>query len=219
MGTEMAWVPIVASLVSAGATYMDGRQQQKRADRIALDSLQQTGERQRRADQVTNQMLQEIGASSPDSERQTTMRGFLEQLSRASPRAQEGIRGFGGESGAFQRDSAAAALGINEEGREYADRASRLDAPALQRRRESATMFDRGMDIGLIGREQQGADRTTNMRMSGIRSNPWLQALAAASSAYGQSYNPAAGASANQAQNAAAEWARNNYRGLAGVGW
>jgi len=224
VGTEGAWVPAVMALVGAGASYVDQRQQQKRADRVALESLQQTSQRQRRADQVTNQMLEEMAASTPDAERAGTLRGFLDQLSRAEPRSQEGVRGSGGESDAFRRDSADAALGISESGREYADRASRLDAPGLQRRREAATLFDRGMDIGLIGREQEGADRQTQLRMSGIRSNPWLQALAAAASAYGSSYSPSAGAGYDPSQYAAAQaagtnWARQNYRGLSGVGW
>lgn len=219
MGTEGAWIPLVASLVTAGAQYADNRQQQKRADRIALQSLQQTGERQRRADQVTNQMLSEMAESTPDAERTGTLRGFLEQLNRASPRAQEGVRGAGGESEAFRQDAASAALGIEQSGREYADRASRLDAPALQRQREANTRFDRAMDIGMIGREQEGADRQTDLRLRGIRSNPWLQALAAAASAYGSSYQPAAGATYGQAQDAASNWAANNWRGIGGVGW
>lgn len=219
MGTEGVWIPLVASLVSAGATYADGRQKQKRADRVALESLQQTEQRQKRADQITNQMIQEMGQSSPDAERRSTLSGFLQQLSRAEPQAMAGTRQAGGESDAFRRDSADAALGIAREGERHADLASRLDAPGLQRQRESATLFDRGMDIGLVGREQEGADRQTNLRLSGIRSNPWLQALAAASSAYGQSYSPAVGATQGQAQNAAANWAQQNYRGLSGLGW
>lgn len=188
MGTEATWVPLVMAAISAGSQYIDQRQQQKRADRIALQGLQQTSERQRRADSVTQQLLQEMAASTPEAERQSTLRGFLDQLSRAQPEAQRGLQVRGGESETFRRDAADAALGVTAQGERYADLSSRLDAPALQRQRESATLFDRGMDIGLIGREQEGADRHNRLLLSQIRSNPWLQALSAVAGAYGSAY-------------------------------
>lgn len=194
MGTEGVWIPIVMSLVSAGTQYANNRSQQRKADRIALQSLQQTGDRQRRADQVTNQMLGDMAASTPDAERESTLRGFLDQLSRAEPQAQSGVRQFGGESDAYRRDAEAAALGITAEGQRHAGIASRLDAPSLQRRRESAMLTDRAIDLGMIGREQEGADRQSDLELRGIRSNPWLQALSAAAGAYGQAYQPRPGA-------------------------
>lgn len=196
MGTEGAWVPVVMSLVAAGSQYADQRSQQRRADRIALQSLQQSDARQRRADAATNQMLDELRQSSPEDERESTMRGFLEQLSRAEPRAMSGLRARGGESEAFRRDAEAAALGVSSEGARHAEIASRLDAPALQRQREGRTIADLGINLGALGREQQGDDRQADLLLRGIRSNPWLQALSAAAGAYGQSYQPAAASAA-----------------------
>lgn len=193
MGTEAAWVPWVLAAVSAGTTYYDNRQQQKRADRVALQSLQQTDARQKRADAVTQQMLQEMASSTPEGERQSTLRGFLDQLTRASPDAQQGVQLRGGESEAYRRDAAEASLGITQQGQQYADLASRLDAPALQRQRERNTLFDRGMDIGLIGREQEGADRHSKLLLSQIRGNPWLQALAGVTGGMASSYGGGGG--------------------------
>lgn len=188
MGTEAAWVPLVMAAVSAGATYYDNRQQVKRSDRIALDSLQQTSARQKKADNVTQQMLQEFAGSNAEGEKQSTLRGFLDQLTRAQPEAQRGLQTRGGESETFRKDAADAALGVTAQGERYADLSSRLDAPAMQRTRERNTLFDRGMDIGMIGREQEGADRHSKLLLSQVRSNPWLQALAQGASAYGSSY-------------------------------
>lgn len=220
MGTEAFWIPAVMAAVSAGATYYDGRQQQKRADNITLQGLQQTSQRQRKADAVTQQMLQEFGASNAEGEKQSTMKGFMEQLTRASPDAQRGLQSRGGESETFRRDAADAALGVQKSGEEYAGLASRLDAPGLQRQREKKGLFDRGMDIGMIGREQEGADRHTKLRLSQIRSNPWLQALSQAASAYGSSYGGGGGGVSNaSAQASAQNWAAQNWNGLAAAGW
>lgn len=193
MGTEGFWVPLVMAAVSAGTTYYDNRQQQKKADRIALQSLQQTSDRQKKADAVTQQMLQDMGASTAEGEKQSTLRGFLDQLSRAQPEAQRGVQARGGESETYRRDAAEAAMGITQQGERYADLASRLDAPALQRQRERNSIFDRGMDIGLIGREQEGADRQSKLLLSQIRGNPWLQALAGVTGGMASSYTGGGG--------------------------
>lgn len=194
MGAGAAWVPWVLAAVSAGTTYYDNRQQQKRADRVALQSLQQADARQKRADAVTQQMLQEMASSTPEGERQSTLRGFLDQLSRAAPDSQRGVQLRGGESEAYRKDAAEAALGIAQQGERYADLASRLDAPALQRQRERNTLFDRGMDIGLIGREQEGADQHSKLLLSQIRGNPWLQALAGITGGMASTYSGGMGA-------------------------
>ena len=216
------WVPAVMSVVAAGAQYADTRQQRKKADAIALDSLRQTSQRQKKADSVTQELLNQFSASDAEGEKRSTLQGFMQQLQRAQPDSQAGLQSRGGESETFRRDAADAALGVQKQGERYAGLASRLDAPALQRERERNTLFDRGMDIGLVGREQEGADRHTRLLLSNVRSNPWLQAMSTAASAYGSAYGAggAGGASSNAAaQSSAQNWAAQNWRGLAGAGW
>ena len=127
MGTEFAWVPLVASLVAGGATYVNQRQKTKRQDQIALRSLRSNDARQKRADQMTQQLIQQQAASTPDKEKKTAMQGYMDQLMRASPDAQSGLRDMSGASQAYRKDAANAALGIEEHGRNYASLASRLE--------------------------------------------------------------------------------------------
>lgn len=199
MGTEGLWIPLVLSAVSAGTSYVNQRNQRKRADRVALDSLRSNTQRQKRADEVTQKLIADTGASAPEAERKTVMDGFLQQLQKSRSGAQAGLQRRGGESEAFARDAEAAALGVDTAGREYADLASRLDSPFRQRRNEARMVSDAGLDIGLVGREQQGEDRVRDMRLRGIRGNPWLEALSAVAGGAASAYSGGRGGGATAA--------------------
>ncbi len=188
MGTEALWIPAIAAVVSAGAQYADSRQQNKRRNNEAMRALQGNRERQARADQKVNEMLQELSQSDAQGEKESTLRGFMAQLDRAREGSLRGLDATPAASDAFRRDAAAAALGIADSGAEYADVTSRIMAPGLQRQREAISRANTGYDLALIGREQEGADRTTQTRMDAIRSNPWLQALSAAARGFGTAY-------------------------------
>lgn len=192
MGAEVI-IPLAMAAVSAGAQYYDNRQQVKRADRATLASMQEAKTRQRRADERTQQLTDELAASTPDEERQGALQGYMDQLRRAQPDAVSGVRDISGASDAYRRDSADAALGIAGQGQRYADLASRLEAPAMQRQREGRVFADAGNDLGLIGREQEGADRTHKLTLQGIRSNPWLQALSTVAGGAASAYSGGAG--------------------------
>lgn len=192
MGAAAAtWaVPLIASAVSAGATYYNARQQNKRADRIALQSLQANRQRQQKADEATKRLLADQAASTPKEERKGLLDGFLQQLQLSRKDAQSGLGLAGRASEAFSRDAAAASLGMDQAANSYADLASRLDAPYLQRRNEARRFSDALTELGVVGREQEGADRVTNLRMQGVRSNPWLEALAQVAGGVARGYNP-----------------------------
>lgn len=178
MGTEALWIPLVASIVAGGAQYADARQQRKKANNVALQSLQQNSQRQKQADARTSQLLDETAASTPAAERKSLLSGFLGQLLQARPDSQAGIAAGGGGQ-AYARDAANAALGIDQQGQQFADLASRLDAPRYQRMREERGRANAGIDLRVIGGQQRDADRLTNTKLNGVQSNPWLQALAA----------------------------------------
>lgn len=198
MGTEAIWVPLVLGAVSAGTQYMNNRQQARRADRVALDSLRTNAQRQRRADEVTQKLISETGKSTDKEERSSTMSGFLKQLQKAQVDSHAGLQIQGAANDAFARDAAQAALGIDAEGTKYADLASRLDSPFLQRRNEQRLRTDAALDIDLVGREQQGADRTSDLRLRAIRSNPWLDAMSAVTRGAAASYGSGWGAGTGQ---------------------
>lgn len=193
MGTEALWIPVVMAAVGAGTSYVNQRSMRKKADRVALESLRTNKDRQKKADAVTQKLIADTGASTNAEEKKSTMDGFMQQLLKARGDAHSGVQPVGGASDAFARDAASAALGIDKQGGEYADLAARLDSPFLQRRGENRMMADAGLNLGLVGREQEGEDRVRNLRLQGIRSNPWLEALSAVAGGAASAYAGGAG--------------------------
>lgn len=194
MGTEGIWVPLVAAAVSGGAQYVNNRKMAKRQDNELSRSLMANNERQRKADQKVSGLLNEVSGSTMQDEKQGRLGEYLGQLAQAMPSSQGALTGMPRGGTAHQADAEAAALGIGDVGRTYADRVATLDAAGLQRQGEAvARNRHTTQDMALINREQQGADRMTDLRLSNIRSNPWLEALAAAAGAYGSSYTGGAG--------------------------
>ena len=189
MGAEAIWIPLVLGAVSAGTSYYNNRQQARRADNIAMQSLRQNEKRQQRADAVTQQLIADTAASTPEKERKGAMQGFMDQLMRARNDSHSGVQDMSGASSAFSRDAAAASLGIDQQGQNYADLASRLDSPFLQRRREADDRTNAGIDLSLLGREQEGDNRVTDARLRAVRGNPWLEALSAVTGAAAGSYS------------------------------
>lgn len=184
MGPAAPFIPYIVAAVGAGASYVNTRNQARKADNIALQSLQSNAARQKRADEANAQLAQDISASTPEAERSTRMANYMQQLQAASGDSLSGVRQMSGASSAYARDAADAALGIEGYGQDYAGLASIIDAAGDQRRREGRRITDAGTDLALLGREQAGDDRVSQMRLKSIRPNPWLSALSTAAQAY-----------------------------------
>ena len=210
MGTEAIWIPAVAALVSSGAQIVQARNLRKKSDRIALDTLRSNDVRQKEANARTAQLIDETSASNNKAERSSLLSGFLGQLQKARPAAQAGLApGVGGD---YARDAAAAALGIDQKGQEFADLASRLDSPRYQRLREGRMRADAGVDARLTEMKQRDSDRLMQNRLRGVQANPWLQALAQVAGGVAGSYAGAAGGGAAEIP----EWARVQREA---IGW
>lgn len=197
MGTEAAWVPLVMAAVSGGAQYYNARQQTKKQDKILSQQLIGNDRRQKEADKKTSGLLERAAGSTMADEKQGRLGDYLTQLAQAMPQSQGGLSGMPRGGSAHQADAEAAALGIQQTGNTYADRVATIDGAGLQRQGEQVGRNRHStQDMAMINREQEGADRMTGLRLDGVRSNPWLEALAAAAGAYGSNYSGGKGAKA-----------------------
>lgn len=202
MGTEAVWVPLVMAAVAGGATYANNRSQAKKADKINSQALLKAGERQKRADARVNQLIDTTATSDSKDEKAGIMSGYLQQLQAAKGNSTAGLAATPAASSRYAQEATAAALGIEGAGQDYADLTSRLDAPILQRQGEGIERNRAGVDLQTIVREQEGEDAGTQLRLRGIRDNPWLLALASAAGSAGSGYSSAGGGTAKAAQGA-----------------
>ncbi|MDQ3056760.1 MAG: hypothetical protein M3Q96_03285 [Pseudomonadota bacterium] len=194
MGTEAVWVPLVMSAVAAGATAYNTNKTAKRQDSELARGIMEKGKFQREADGKVSKLIQDQQASTPDDERRDMMSQFSRQLAASDGQATNALNPVAGTSTAYQRDAAAASLGVTNYGQEYADLISRVDAPTAQRRSEAKVTDEYKQDLGEIERRSRGQDFLSQMRLQGIKRNPWIDAGASALSGYAGSMGGGGGA-------------------------
>jgi len=189
MGTEAVWVPLVMAAVAGGTTYVNNRRTAKKQDRELAEQIKSRSKKQELADKKVNDLISETGASDAADEKGGILKQYLSQLKAAQPSAAGGIQvGGANQSQAYRDDAAKAAMGVEKFGARRADLLSTMDAAAMQRQGEGLDRANVGTEIGQIARQDQGDTFVSNTKIKGIRNNPWLDAIAAAASAYGGSY-------------------------------
>lgn len=194
MGTEAAWVPLVLSAIGTGATAYTAHQTAKEQDRAAAQGIRQQAERQRQADERVSQEVNALEQSSPEAARQQATDAFMSQLRRTRQQAVTG--GPVGASDRYQTDMEQAGADVQDFGGKVAKTLARINAPTLQRIGEGQQFARLSSNLNQIGRFASGDDFLNQLRMRGIRANPWVQAGGQiltgvaggmASSGYGQS--------------------------------
>ena len=163
----------------AGANYYNTRQVGKRQDREAAAGIRAQGARQREADARVNALVDQQAQSSPAAAQADVLGQYMRQLQAGAGGASRGIAQVGNVSAAAQEQAADASLGVSDYGKMIAGLMSAMDAPGLQRREEAIRAARTGSDIERIANFAGGDQFLTQMRLDGIRRNPWLDAFSA----------------------------------------
>lgn len=180
----MAWIAGIAALVAAAGTYENNQQVAHKQDNNAAAALRQQGLLQQQANQRTSQLINKTAASNDVAPKSALLQQFTDALRAKQGNATSGLNQAGNVSSAFTKDALDASSGISQFGANRAGILSSIDAPGLQRQGEAADLMRYGTDVGQIQRQSQADEFLSNMRMRGIRANPWLTALSSAAGAY-----------------------------------
>jgi hypothetical protein len=183
MGTEIAWVPLVAAAVAGAGTYYNNRKVANEQDDLLAAQIMRKGTKQKEADALVNQAIGDVASSTGEGERGSALAGYLAQLRQAGTGTGQ-LLGMPLGSEEFREAANDAAIGVRQFGEGRAGLLSRLDAPILQREREAKQRGRTADKIDLIKREDAGDDATTAIKLKGVRANPWVEALAAAAGGY-----------------------------------
>lgn len=177
MGTGAEFiVPLALGVGGAGLNYYNGQQTEKRQENELARQIQQRSRLQDQADQSINKLLAQRAVSDSEPERESTASQYLDRVRMAQGAATSGLGQRGAVSDAYQQSAQDAALGIGSYGDAAANLMARVDAPMLQRDRESVENAQLGSDLGRLSRKSQGQDYLSQLRLQGIRRNPWLDA-------------------------------------------
>lgn len=192
MGTEAAWVPLVAAAIGTGVSVNESRKVAKRQDNIAAEGIRKQAENQRQVNARLNQTLQQMDESDPSAERNNMLQSYMEQINNSRARANAGLaqRGI---SEQFDEMAGQAQGQATDYAGQIANLMSRIDAGALQRQREGNQMADMGMDLGVIGGNVRGDDHLMRLRLGGVRRSPYADAASGILSGYASSYGAKGG--------------------------
>ena len=161
-------------LASAAANHYNNQQVAKKQDNILAGQIRQQGVRQQEADQAIANVMQQRASQGAEGERGAIGGQYLDQVRAAQANAQRGLGQVGAVSRAYQQDANDAALGIGDYGAKTAGLMARIDAPTQQRQREGISDARVAMDLDQIGRRSRADDYLAQLRLQGVRRNPWV---------------------------------------------
>ena len=197
-----AAIPLVMTALSAAGTAYNTRRTEKKQDNQLARQLQRQGNDQQEADARTAQLIQQRAGSTDKEERGEALGSFMKNMIAQQGNANRGLQTTGGVSDAYTQSAADASLGIGQYGDKIADLLSRIDAPGRQRQNEANEGVRFQQDINQLKRRSAGADFLSDLRLRGIKRNPWIDLGAgvlssAAGGMAGRGGGAATGAGAN----------------------
>lgn len=195
MGTEVL-IPLIVSAVAAGASAYNTRQTAKRQDNQLASQLRHQRDKQREADAKTAQLINAEANSSDADERQGALGKFTQAIQRSRGNAERPLQTQGAVSEAYKKAGSDAALGMTDYAGGIANLMANIDAPTQQRQNDALNRGRYATDIDNIRRFASGDDFLAQMRLRGIRRDPWIDAGASIANGYAGSYGGGAGAAA-----------------------
>lgn len=174
IGTTTA---LLLTLAAAGASAANQQRMLKKQDEQAAAGIRGQAENQREATANINRTISEIGKSDAAGAKKTVGKQYLDQVQRSLAQANAGLATRGLSSEFDERAGGAAASNVGF-GNETADLLARMDAPVTQRQAEGNIVGDTSMDLSRIGGNVQGDQFVNNMKIQGIRKNPYVDIIA-----------------------------------------
>jgi hypothetical protein len=175
MGTEVL-IGLALSAAAAGAQAYNTRQTAKRQDNQLAAQIRADAAKQRQADEKTRALVQAQAKSSDADEKATALGKYTAAIRQAQGNADRPLQTVGNVSAAYKQAGSDAALGMGQYAGKIADLVSSIDAPTQQRENDKFITDRYVNDIDQISRAARGDDFLAQMKLRGIRRNPWIDA-------------------------------------------
>lgn len=173
----------IAAAASAASAYNTKKTADKQDQALATDIRNQSA-KQRESDAKVNEEIARIGASTSADEKAHKLEQYTDAVRKKGSLITAGMDGsVGGED--FQADSQQAGADTMQYGLDNASLMSRIDAPIDQRTGEAVSYGNLGIDLNTIKRAADGQHFLDQLRVQGVKRNPWIDAGAQFASAVG----------------------------------
>lgn len=176
MGTEAVWIPLVMAALGTGVSVYNQNQTAKKQDNTLAQQIRDQQAIQQKANSRTSQLINQQSQQTDQPQKQASQAQFANQLAANQPEALNPLKSVGAVSDAYKSAGANAAQGITSYGNNQADLLSSIAAPGQQRRENQKNLDDYSTDIGNLKTQLGGQDFLSQLKLQGIRQNPYLSA-------------------------------------------
>ena len=183
---------IIASLAAAGASAYNTQQTAKRQDNAAAEGIRKQAENQRRATANVNKTVEQVGKSSAEPDRMQAREQFLTAIRQRAGQARQGM-GATGLSSAYDQLAGSEAANAEQYALGQAGNLATIEGATRQRQREGNAFGDLGMNLDAMSGDVRGDQFLTDLRVRGIRRNPWIDAASAAAGGIAGGYGGGGG--------------------------
>lgn len=193
------WTAAALAVIAAGTEYYNGQQVAKKQDNTLANELRQQGLLQKQAQQKTSDLINKTAQSNDTGAKASLLDQFMQQMQQQGGNVKSGLNQVGNVSSAYTKAANDAASGIASYGDNRAGLAASIDAPGVQRQNEAADLSRYGSGIGLLKQNSDALDFLTQMKLRGIRPNPWISAVSDLAGSYSKSMAAGGGGSTSSA--------------------
>lgn len=180
MGIELGIAALLAA-GGAGLNYYNTSKTEKKQDKALAQDIRNQGKKRAETQALTNKEIEKLTASRSADEKEANLAQYTDAIRKAAGNATRGLSGgMGGER--FQQDAADASKAVTAFGNDRANTISAIDAPIDQRFGEGVSFGNLGVDIGNVTRQAEDQHFLDQLRLKGIKRNPWLDIASAAMS-------------------------------------
>jgi hypothetical protein len=183
-----ALIPLALSAIGTGMQIYNERQTERKQDNALAAQLRADASKQRQADQQTAQLINKTRASTDTDEKASALEKFTQAVAANRANAERPMLTQGAVSDAYKAAGSNAALGMASKASGLADLVSSIDAPRQQRQNDVRDLDEYRTNVGMIGRFSRGDDFRAQMKLRGIKRNPWLDAGAQVAQGYASNY-------------------------------
>lgn len=192
MGVAAPFIPYAIAALSTAATIYNTNRTARKADEAAAAGIRSQAATQRKATSRVDEALAQIGKSSPDQAQASALQQY-QQATRGTEQQARAGQAIEGLSKAYDAATQAGQGNVAGKIGTIADLLSRIDAPALQRQQEAFVQGNLGSALDVLGKESQGQNFLTGLKVNAVRRSPYIDAFAAGLNAAAKNYAATSG--------------------------
>lgn len=194
-GVEPYLIGAAIAAAGTGVQQYSQNQTMRKQDRAAAQSIINQGAKNAKGVQAVQENVKDLQASNPSGDIQERVQAYTDAVKRATPQAQAGLNAGGATSKKFAEDVGAAKSASTAEALQRGQLQAKVDAPALQRMRETANANNTAQKLNMISADAQAQAFLDKLKIQSIKNNPWLMAAGSALQGAGSAYAGGAGGS------------------------